>query len=169
MKKFSLIVLLAVTHSTALAAGLGTNLNGDADTLLFPIKSGSLTFEPFLSYSSVKGELVDTVKTKTIGIGIFCPSALTDDISFYWGFKVALSKSEFSDLFAFSTEDVVVDEQIFAPTVGAEYFIHPRVSLSVEHSINFVSSEASVDAFDETFTDDATFSENSAILRIYFN
>jgi hypothetical protein len=170
MKKLVLLALLAITHTTALAAGMGTNLNGDNTTLMFPVRTGSIILEPFLSYSKLDGDTVDSVTSNTFGIGIFSPSELTDDISFYWGFKIAIGMTEIEDFGLFGPETIEIDETIIAPTLGAEYFMTPRVSLAVEHSINIISSETSLEDSDsESADDDVTVSENSAILRIYFN
>ncbi|HEY3488424.1 MAG TPA: hypothetical protein VGL10_10195 [Gammaproteobacteria bacterium] len=165
MKKLLWLVLFSTLHTTASAAGIGVSLNGDEETLYFPIKTGTLILEPFVSYDKTSGDLYGEGKFQALGLGILSTSPIAENVSMYVGLRFSIETTEVEDF----GDQLEFEDQIFAPTLGAEYSPIANFSIGIEHRINFVSSELTVDGFSGSIDGDRTFSETLAIARIFFN
>lgn len=119
----------------------------------------------------------DLNKTIVLGVGIFAVSALDDiaKVETYWGMRIGAMSVNTDEVFM--ADNTVVSRQddefavIYEPTVGVQYFLTPRFSLSANVSFVFQNGSVDVTANGQSYSPyDHDFSATHAkiIARGYF-
>jgi hypothetical protein len=149
--------LLVITAAKA-DVGLGLSIKNDETTAYVPITAGRFMFEPYLrvsddtntapnvSFTGV-GDLTESA-VRAIGVGIFRSVEPAEQVTFYYGARLAYTEAELirepipSDSRFGSRGSFEMDGQVIAPTLGFEYRFIERLSIGAEISVDHSEQEA---------------------------
>ena len=134
-----LVVLLICAFTAPARADLGVGAAvGTADeTILFPIRLSSVIIEPYFGYreAEVANASSDAL---TVGVGVFGLSMRGNDVSIYYGARLADVSGESSSTavdpitgLVLAQQRADIDGYRIAPTVGFQYTIS-RVAVGAE-------------------------------------
>jgi hypothetical protein len=135
--RLTIVLLLCAFTAPAVAdVGVGAVV-GSEDAILFPIRLSSVIIEPYLGLREADVGNTST-EGHTIGVGLFGLSMRGDNVSIYYGARVA----DISDESSGTTIDPItglpiaqtradIDGYRIAPTVGFQYAIS-RVAIGAE-------------------------------------
>lgn len=150
----ALTFTLWADHSTAAdtkRTGVGVGLGSKVNSIYYPMRFGKLMVEPMYYYynneTTYQG-MNDFSEQNTgvaFGVGVFTLDSIIDDskVEGYWGLRIGYATVYASRK---SANESIQDDEfgiLFEPTVGAQYFLSPRFSISTDAS--FVVYTGSVD------------------------
>lgn len=139
------VVALCSVHSMATEIGLGASFNTSDKGIYFPIDlSNSFRIEPYINYSRVNekhkyGDNISkdaTRKKEEFGIGLFNKRQLSQDLNMNLGARIGYVKYEDHDE-RFHSERLSSEGFSFSPTLGLEYYIYTKFSISGELSVDY--------------------------------
>jgi len=139
MRFLPIVLVCAFTASARADFGIGASVGTEDATILFPIRLSSVIVEPSLGYydRDIEPRAV-SAEGRSIGVGVFGLSTAGDNLSIYYGARLADLSDESSSalLDPFTALPVgqtrtEVDGYLVAPTVGFQYAIS-RVVIGAE-------------------------------------
>jgi hypothetical protein len=161
--KISLAMLCLFPAVSFADVGVGASVQGGDATIYVPFGVGeNLRVEPYISWIHHKQETdLGTLEYeyRTLGVGVFARGQVADSLSLLGGARAAYQTFEF----AAGEEDGYRIE----PTIGAEYFVTPRVSVAVEEYFYYQDLDGDNSFGDEEEVRD-TGTGNRIILRLMF-
>jgi hypothetical protein len=162
--RFTVVVLLCASTAPAVAdVGVGAVVGNEDEAILFPIGLSSLIIEPYLGYREAD-QINASTEAQTVGLGVFGVSMRGDNLSIYYGARLADVSGESSSttvdpITGLSIVQTRVDIDGFrvSPTVGFQYTIS-RVAFGAE--IGWAYEE-----IDQTLSFGATSTERPLVSR----
>lgn len=151
--RFTVIVsVCAFTAPVVADVGVGAAAGSDDRAILFPIRLSSVIIEPYLGYRESDVELesvTSSAERLEVGVGIFGLSMRRDNLSIYYGARLADISDESSitvvqPLTGLLIEQyrVDIDGYRIAPTVGFQYTIS-RVAVGAEIGWSYEEADQS--------------------------
>jgi hypothetical protein len=136
--RFLLVLFVCAFAAPAHAdVGVGAAVGSADETILFPIRLSSMIIEPYFGYRDGDSGNTST-EAQTIGVGVFGSSTRGDNVSIYYGARLAdvsqETSSTFTDPFTglvIAQPRVEIDGYRVAPTFGFQYAIS-RVAIGAE-------------------------------------
>jgi hypothetical protein len=134
--RFIVVVSMCAFTAPAVAdVGVGAAAGSEDRTILFPIRLSSVIIEPYLGYREDEAEL-NSVASSTerldIGVGVFGLAMRGDNLSIYYGARLAdVSEESSTTVDEIEQSRVDIDGYRIAPTVGFQYTIS-RVTVGAE-------------------------------------
>jgi len=137
-------------YSSTIAAetnfGFGTSLNSTATKLFFPVNiNNTVQISPYAAYSksdiTISGQIIDR-KYESLGLGLFYLNTYNNSARFYIGSRIGVIKSSSERIFSapntYSLTGLKYTAYSIAPTIGFEYFLSKKVSISVDASMQWL-------------------------------
>ena len=132
------VLLWAFTAPARADVGIGAAVGSDDETILIPIRLSSLIIEPYFGFREIDSEAgLSTSSTDTleVGVGIFGLSTRGENLSIYYGARLAgISEKESYDSNrpnTFPETQSDIDGYRVTPAVGFQYTIS-RVMIGAE-------------------------------------
>jgi hypothetical protein len=152
---------------------------GENWTVLLPIKTADLMFEPEIYYNRVKDETTITVPSTTdsfkgvrygLATGIYARNELAASFEGYFGGRVGLTRYKTDDTFGTSTTTVRADSWFVAPTAGLQYYFIKQFSIGVDVGLVYERADQKVQSNTSEQTSDTKSLDTLTriLLRGYF-
>jgi hypothetical protein len=174
--RFVVVVVSACAFTAPAVADVGVGaVVGNEEAILIPIRLSSVIIEPYLGYREADVGPTST-EGQTVGVGVFGSSMRGDNVSIYYGARLADINDESSSTLvdpitglpiAQSRSDI--DGYRIAPTVGFQYTIS-RVAIGAEIGWAYEEVDQSV-SFGGPSTERTTEAEGTfanVVFRFFF-
>ncbi len=174
------LLITALFSNTSFAEetkyGIGAAFSTTAK-LYFPINTKNYLFEPVFSFSklTVKPSSGSTAQNLNrdrydLGVGIFKKSIITNKTIAYYGARVGylFTKDNSSST---TSSDLRKDSEFYiAPTLGAEYFLSLKFSVSLDFSVQYsnITTKNSLVSGASTTNNDSSSTEINTYTDIIF-
>jgi hypothetical protein len=137
MRFLLVLALCAFTAPARADVGVGAAVGNADETILFPIRLASVIIEPYLGYR--ESDIANaSMEGYTLGVGVFGLSMRGDNVSIYYGARLADVSQETSTTLidpitglSIASAQVETDGYRVVPTVGFQYTIS-RVAIGAE-------------------------------------
>ena len=179
MRFLVVILLWALTVPVRADVGIGAVVGNEDESILFPIRLSSVIIEPYFGYreSDVEFQPNTSAEHLEIGVGVFGLSMRGENVSIYYGARLADVSQETSTTLVdpitglpITALRAEIDGYRIAPTVGFQYTIS-RVAVGAEIGWAYEEVDQTVGSFAGIPAERTTVSKGTqanVVFRFFF-
>ncbi len=161
MKKKQLALAIALLTTAGIASaegtkvGLGVSVKSDDTKIYLPIDvSESIRIEPAIQYTHINPDSGSNLDVIEFSVGVFGLAPVSNNVGLYYGARIGYLDIDAS---------FEADGYSLAPTIGLEYWVNERFSISAEAEWSYSSIDG-----DDGFPDSKTSATDTNLLVRYF-